>query len=172
MAWHSSWKSAKTNLAEINFWYELQVLDCHARYSFPKQQTCSRISYGLFPWWFIHCPFSHDCQLWHCKSMPTGMSSLLVCVSKGYCYDFEAFSTQTNTKRPKHCPLSFHSTFISPYLSFHSLIPYCSTSFQTLMLLIAYPEAHCTDSLSFPLAIFLPYFYLPTCKITTSYLSH
>ena len=90
----------------------------------------------------------------------------------GVVLQFKAFSTKTSAKRPEYWTSTPYLFISLSYLSFHSLIPYRSTSFWTLMLLIAYPEARCTDSLSFFPCYLSPYFYLPTCKITTSYLSH
>ena len=87
------------------------------------------------------------------------------------CYDFKALV-------PKQAPtLSNITLSLLPFpiitLSFHfiPISPYRFISFRTLVLLITYPETCYTDSLSFFPSYFPPHFYLPPCKIATSYLS-
>ena len=85
---------------------------------------------------------------------------------------FQGVSAQTSAYPFLYHPIA--PTLSDVTLSFHfiSISPYLFISFRTLMLLITYPEACYTDSLSLFPSYLLPHSYLPLCKITTLYLSH
>ena len=87
---------------------------------------------------------------------------------------FQSFSAHTSAYPFRYHPISPTLPDNHPIFSFYSytilsfppfpISPYRSISFQTLVLLIAYPEAHYADSLSFFCSYPFPHFRLHPCK--------